>query len=224
MFAALISTENGNSIAVILLLLVIFKRAKVKRVNRKCSQMLENKQTKKKKPLKSNSIFLPALLIVKSIEQFPFVSNISSSFYHVLVLLLVIKRIKKFHRCVPRTFSRTHWQMERIIQLKNAQNIHYTYLKKPNSLVGGDFNAVAWKTAMCGYGHTFWGANVYCSQCEIVFFFLNGFSRVARFFYFFSCSNKSFLESWFQPLLNKSLSGKIRDNGRENLSWGAFKM
>lgn len=57
--------------------------------------MLENKQTKKKKPLKSNSIFLPALLIVKSIEQFPFVSNISSSFYHVLVLLLVIKRKKK---------------------------------------------------------------------------------------------------------------------------------
>lgn len=94
MFAALISTEDGNSIAVILLLLVIFKRAKVKRVNRKCSQMLENKQTKKKKPLKSNSIFLPALLIVKSIEQFPFVSNISSSFYHVLVLLLVIKRKK----------------------------------------------------------------------------------------------------------------------------------
>lgn len=163
MFAALISTENGNSIAVILLLLVIFKRAKVKRVNRKCSQMLENKQTKKKKPLKSNSIFLPALLIVKSIEQFPFVSNISSSFYHVLVLLLVIKRKKSPSVCPSYLLQNT---------LTNGKNYpteectkHSLHLFKEAKLVGwwwfqrsGMENSHVW---IWTHTHTHFGEQMY---------------------------------------------------------------
>lgn len=117
--------------------------------------MLENKKSKeKKKPPKSNSIFLPALLIVKSIVQFPFVLNISSSFCRVLFVLSVIKERKSSFFACP-----SYLLQDLLTNTKNysteecTKHSLNTYSKEPSRLVDGDFNALTWKTTMCEYGH-----------------------------------------------------------------------